>query len=1126
MLADAVISERSLQRFLVERAVRCHGRIYDQVIFQYAPGSDAHSDPGLHGLQEELGDLEARYGRRDTDPWIEEELRSALVRLNPHAFAYNEVHGPCRSVDAVEARLDDALRSLRQTAYVALDDTGLLRANERMHRMLVEGFDVVFADASRVSTHLRLVDYAPIEEQPLGSLVDPLRSELGDDRWGGLNRWIISDEVESVGRDAQTGVSVRRRFDVVIWLNGLPLVIVENKRTSENGATQAAEEIERVYQAQTPSMFVPNLWSIACDGEEILYGAIGNVGGRWTRWSQGETTRDYDAVTLMERSWLRLTDPNLLLLVLRHYVLFVDYTHSHGGGLGRVKFAPRWQQVEASELAVARFYAEDLLPGERQGLVKHNQGAGKTYFGFYTARRALEHGAMLGDAPTIVLLIDRLELLDQTLNACKRAGMDRLQVAKTKKELRRLLHSDQRHTIVTTIQRFGEMPAAVNERSNILVVCDEAHRSQEGQLGYDLRRALPNATFIGATGSPVQSKDRSTYEAFGSPLDGDSRVLSEYTMSQAEADGAIVPLMVTTAQAKLTINHAELDRMFAELGESEDLDEDAQERLARSARRMEAIISDPDRLAAIAKYIVDHVNRVLRPNGLKGLVVAYNRRVAVKLNKAIEDELARQRWEDGAVAAWRTTVVMSTDSKRDAAEDAYFKSFIRDQAHENLVKQQYLDVTNDLSLLVVTDKLLTGFDAPLMGAVYLDRAMRGAKLFQAISRPNRRWVNPVARFDDDGTPVAWNKQYGLIVDFQGLGAEIAAAMGVAYDPEARQPAGRGIDGLYAEFAKILKELAKEFTSNGITVGLKRGKKQLDYDALQRVAKYLKDADRETWFHTRVQTLMGIYDMLAPAAELKKHEAQYLWLIQTRNQLRPIDRSSRILWSNYGPKTLALIHDNIDAETVEEIETVMVEPGIADRVQTLIDKLETADADDDATTDDTKPTVDDVVNSLEERIKARLERADANRLLQYESLAQKLEELKQLAFETQAQATKALKALLELARELEEVDAAVAVTADGDAATPMLDRTDRRRRGLRQVFEEWQQKTGRDAPLPIDQLVDAIEAIAAAASGSGWKHDSNADIEVRFQLKSAILDAGLEPTGELFERAYAYVRTNY
>lgn len=580
--------------------------------------------------------------RRLDDVLLEREVAEALVRLNSLIAERPE-------------RVDEVLPRLRAVILGAHMD-GLIAANEEMTAWLCGRRAMHFLDT-------------PPERYPPVQLID-----FADPR---ANSLIASTEVTFAAADQE------RRYDLVLFVNGFPVVVGETKtpvaerRSWLNGAT----DIHDVYEVRTPAFFVPSVLSFATEGKELRYGAVGQPPEMWLPWARTTDTILLPGLEAVLRSAELLLRPSQLLDILRTYTLYSRRSSTAGGYT--MKVIPRYPQVEAVDAIVAR--VRD--PARRKGLIWQHQGSGKTMVMAFAAAKLRQQADL--DAPTILVVLDRLDLIEQVQSEFTSVGLPALRVAETKEQLARLLREDARGIIVTTIFRFAGA-GLLNERENIVVMVDEAHRTQEGRLGLDMREALPNAKFIGLTGTPISTADRNTWATFGDPDDPDG-VLNHYSVERSIADGATLPIHVETRLVDFHIDHEALDQAFAELAQAEGLDEREAGILAKRASRVDQLMKAPDRVQAVCADIVDHYRRKMAPLGVKAQVVAFDRELCVRYHEKISRLL-----QEGEEA----TVVM-TCAKDDPPE---WSVWDRDRDGEARVKDRFRDPDDPLKFLIVTAK--------------------------------------------------------------------------------------------------------------------------------------------------------------------------------------------------------------------------------------------------------------------------------------------------------------------------------------------------------------------------------------------------------------------------------------
>lgn len=657
---------------------------------------------------------------------LEPELRGALAALNP---------------DATAAMIDAAVR-----AVLDVPSQDLKENNRAFHLMLATGVPVDIEEGGeRRTVGLRLFD----------------RQTLSANRWLVANQFVVQGEREVI------------RPDIVAFVNGLPLAVLELKSPVHEQATlETAFNQLQNYKAKAPELFRTNQVMVISDGLEARIGSLTAGQDRFGPWR----TIDGDGLDDGGRPELEVLirgvfTPERFLDLIVDFVAFevVD-------GVVTSKKLAGYHQFHAVKKALASTERAAAEGGVRRGgVVWHTQGSGKSLTMLFFVRQLQLARALRN--PTVVVVTDRNDLDDQLFNTFNdhRSALRAIPAqAESAAEMRQLLAVDIGGLVFTGIQKFrgdeGGHPL-LTARSNVIVIADEAHRSQYGfgkrfvvdkdgvrtAVGFAeyLRQALPNATFVGFTGTPIEEKDRNTEAVFGGVID-------TYDMTQAVADKATVPIHYTARLAKLRLElteaeREELDALAEGLAEG---DEAAVEREKGRLSRFEEAVGAPDRLDDVARDVVTHFERRREAmNGGKGMIVTISRRVAVELY--------------GRIAALRPEWV-SADPREDAegllkvvitgkgnADPEPLQPHLRSKKRREELAERFKNPASGFDLVIVRDMWLTGFDAPSLHTLYIDKPMRGHGLMQAIARVNRVWGE---------------KPGGLVVDYLGIGAELRAAL--------------------------------------------------------------------------------------------------------------------------------------------------------------------------------------------------------------------------------------------------------------------------------------------------------------------------------------------------------------
>lgn len=665
---------------------------------------------------------------------LEERLRNAIAALNP---------------DLPAEALEDAYRKVLNPQGATLE-----QRNRAFHRMLVDGVPVEYRTASGEmrGERARIVDF----ETP------------DNNDWLAVRQFTVVENRHT------------RRPDLVLFVNGLPLVIIELKNPVDERATMwAAYNQLQTYKQEIPLLFVYNEALVISDGLEARIGTLTASRDRFMPWRTitGEKPEPPEKPQL-EVLIKGVFEPSRFLQLLRDFIVFED----EGGGKLSKKMAG-YHQFHAVNVAVAETLRaaamRDALvaelpglyetgqqaggnPGDRRiGVIWHTQGSGKSLTMVFYAARIARCPQM--ENPTIIVLTDRNDLDDQLFGVfcrCRELLRQVLIQAKSRAHLRELLAGMQSGGIIfTTIQKFlpvggaGAEPAhPLSTRRNIVVIADEAHRSQYDFIdGFarHMRDALPNASFIGFTGTPLERDDRNTRAVFGD-------YISIYDIQRAVDDGATVPIYYESRLAKLNLPEAlkpQIDEEFEEVTEGEELER--KERLKAKWAQLEAVVGAPQRLEQIAQDIVNHFEQRLAVLAGKGMIVCMSRRICVALYDAIVR--LRPEWHHDEDDKGVIKVVM-TGSASDPPE---WQPHIRNKQRREYLANRFRDPNDPLKLVIVRDMWLTGFDAPLLHTMYIDKPMRAHGLMQAIARVNR---------------VFRDKPGGLVVDYIGLAYELKQAL--------------------------------------------------------------------------------------------------------------------------------------------------------------------------------------------------------------------------------------------------------------------------------------------------------------------------------------------------------------
>ena len=660
-------------------------------------------------------------------------LQEAIARLNPKIPA--------------DAR-DEALRRVLRT-----ETPNLLENNRRFHRVLVDGIDVEYqAEGRLVHDKVWLVDFADAESND----------------WLAVNQFSVTDGKHT------------RRPDVVLFVNGLPLVVIELKNAAdENATTRKAFDQLQTYKLQLPTLMNYNVCLVASDG---ITARVGTLTAGWDRFMPWRTTdgREIASKGKPELDVLiqGVFEKSRFLDLLRHFIVFeVD-----AGTI--IKKMAGYHQFHAVNKAVECTLKAISPKGDRRvGVVWHTQGSGKSLTMAFYAGKVVRHPKM--ENPTLVVITDRNDLDDQlfgTFAGCHELLRQKPVQAVDRDEVKELLKVASGGVVFTTLQKFapdlGQTYPVLSDRRNIVVLADEAHRSQyghyakakkTGEISYGfskhLRDALPSASYLGFTGTPIELGDKNTKAVFGDYID-------VYDISRAVEDGATVKIYYEGRLAKLELTEKErpkIDVEFEEVTEGEE--QSAKEKLKTKWAALEALVGSEKRIKLIAQDIVKHWEERLAAMDGKAMIVCMSRRICTELYKELI--ALRPDWHSDKDEEGTLKVVMTGQ----ASDPVAWQQHIRPKRGREEMAKRFKKADDPLKLVIVRDMWLTGFDAPCMHTMYVDKPMSGHNLMQAIARVNR---------------VFKNKPGGLVVDYLGLAAELKKAL-AQYTQADQQDTGIPID---------------------------------------------------------------------------------------------------------------------------------------------------------------------------------------------------------------------------------------------------------------------------------------------------------------------------------------------
>lgn len=650
------------------------------------------------------------------------------------------------------------------------------------------------------------------------------------------------------------GTPPKIRPDIVFLINGLPVLIVEAKAaTKRDGIEEAMKQIRR-YHVQGPELLALIQLFGLTKTPELLYGATWATSHKllfnWRDEQAGDPASGPQAS--FETLVTSFLDPARMLRVLTDFILFTRVD----GELGKAVLRPH--QMRAVERVKAR--AADLT--KRKALVWHTQGSGKTYTMITVARVLMEDPHFQN--PTVLLLVDRTDLEEQLSANLTSLGVGRVVEAESKAHLRGLLRDDYRGVIVTTIHKFDDMPAEMVTRQNVYVLVDEAHRTTGGNLGNFLVGALPHATYVGFTGTPIDrtAYGRGTFKVFG--VDDAKGYLDKYSIKESIGDGTTVPLHYALAPNQLQVDRETLEREFLDVAELEGVaDVDVLNRVLDRAVTLRNMLKNRDRVDRVAAHMAQHFTSNVEPMGYKAMLVGVDREACTLYKEALDRYLPTEYSE----------VVISTGHN----DPPHLAAYHRSEVQERDLRHAFKRAEKLPKILIVTEKLLTGFDAPILYALYLDKPLRDHVLLQAIARANRPYE------DAEGQ----RKPAGLVLDYVGVFASLEKAL--AFDSQDVAGVIDGLEVVQGEFARQMAVGRQEY----LPIGAGRRADQ----AVEAVLEHFRDRERRDRFYAWFGELEETFEILSPDPFLRPYLTDYDALAAiyrlVRDQFEPgldVDRS--------------------------------------------------------------------------------------------------------------------------------------------------------------------------------------------------------------------------------------------
>lgn len=794
----------------------------------------------LELLQDELGyNIQNGYDfvRDYHTVVLEDDLREALITLNPEL-----------PVEIIEA-------ALRKIVYI--DDASLISANQQFQKYLIEGVSIEVYGEDIPSRIVKVIDF----EHPYNNT------------FKAINQFTVIHKAE-------------KRPDVVVFVNGLPLVVIELKSAVREDATIHDGYLQiKTYQDIIKPLFHYNAFSIISDGVNARFGSITADYDRYMQWKQVDLHSpiiDEPHIAQIGTLIKGMLHKERLLDIVRNFTFFAG---------GKAKIIAGYHQYFGMNKAIDSVIR--AIDGDKRGgVVWHTQGSGKSFSMVFLSAGLIHHL----NNPTIVVVTDRNDL-DEQIHGTFSSAVDFLRQAPVRAESREHLIELLENRSVggiffTTIQKFTEETGLLSNRHDIIVIADEAHRSQygidpdikidkktlEAELVYGyakyLRDALPNATFIGFTGTPINSNDKSTIGVFGELID-------VYDMTQAKLDGATVDLHYENRLAKVHLDEGILDQIDQEVAniQAQGLTPEKIEKLKKDLVTMEAVIGDEDRLNLVVDDILAHYE--IRKDMLKGkaMIVAYSRKIAYRVYQLIKEKAPHLAPHIGLVM---------TDSNKDTQE---MRDIVGNKQHRQALANQFKDEHSDFKIAIVVDMWLTGFDVPCLDTMYIDKIMKEHNLMQAIARVNR---------------VYKNKQAGLIVDYIGLSKYLKEALNTYTNRDRNSiPEIEKAKEILMTEVEILEGMFHGFDFSAYMNATPKDRFELIQDGVEHV---LKERAKET-FLKHVARLQSAYNICATSLDFTVR-VQVSFFIAVKSFIVKVERDGMPNVEEFKKKITAMIEQAI------------------------------------------------------------------------------------------------------------------------------------------------------------------------------------------------------------------------
>jgi len=943
-----------------------------------------------------------QLGRDITEVLLEKELKKSLCRLNP-------------DINRNPEHAEEVVRKLR-AILITVANVGLVRANEEFAKWLRNEHSLPFGPNGE-HVKIRLIDYKELKN----------------------NSFILTNQFKVHARETKIP-------DIVMFINGIPVVVGELKTPVRPAVSwyDGAYEVHDIYEKSVPQLFVPNILSFASEGKELFIGAVKTPLEFWAPWRiEDEQDQLHQIAGLQDvaHQLTHLLKPSTLLDILQYYSVYGTNSSKK-----KIKVISRFQQYEGANTLVQR-----VLDGKiKKGLIWHFQGSGKSLLMLFAAKK-LRKQVELGN-PTVLIVVDRTDLDSQIAKEFGSADVSNFVTTDSIKELTGLLEKDTRKIIITMIHKFRDAQPNMNERDNVIVMVDEAHRTQEGNLGRMMRAALPNAFLFGLTGTPINKADRNTFWAFGAEEDEDG-YMSRYTFQDSIRDKATLPLHFEPRLPNYHIDKNALDTAFQEM--ANDLSEADRNKLSKKAAKMSVFLKSPERVKTITADIFEHYNKHVAPEGFKAMIVTVDRDACVQYKEALDKLMPENS----------SKVVISTS----ANDDFEFKQkWAIDKDKQEKIVEEFNDPNSALKFIIVTAKLLTGFDAPVLQTMYLDKSLKDHTLLQAICRTNRLFPN---------------KTFGRIVDYFGVFDDTAQAL--AFDEETVKTVITNLQELRDKLPEHMEICLTHFEGIDRTID--------GFEGLEAAQTAIGSNEKRDAFAKDFSTLSKLWEALSPDDVLNPYQKDYKWLSQVYTSVKPAsDDNGRLLWHALGAQTTALIHEHIHVAGInQDMEEMVLD---AELIENLMNKKNPKEA-------------ERIVKILVSRFKAKA--GDPK----FKALGDRFEEIRDKAEQGLISSVEFIKELCELAKDTLRAEREIISEQEQKSA----------KSALTELFLEM--KTDQ-TPAVVERIVNDIDEIVKNVRYDGWQTSITGERLIQKHLRKSLLKYKLHKENDLFNKAFQYIKEYY